>query len=67
MCKHCENGDVIGNFETNVGKIELFIETKYREISINSFETDAYGFEDLTINGDIKINFCPICGRKLSA
>ncbi|WP_286674413.1 hypothetical protein [Clostridium sp. VAP52] len=43
MCKHCEQGEVIGNFETS-----------------------KYGFDELTINGDIKINYCPICGRKLS-
>ncbi|MBZ9693288.1 MULTISPECIES: hypothetical protein [unclassified Clostridium] len=66
MCKHCEQGEVIGNFETNVGKIELFIEKGYDEISINSYETSKYGFDELTINGDIKINYCPICGRKLS-
>ena len=68
MCKYCKGKKVIGNFETNVGKIELFIEPGYgySEIAINSYETDDYGFEDLTINGNIKINFCPMCGRKLN-
>ena len=65
MCKHCEEGEVIGEFETDLGKIELFIETEYSEIAINSYETNKYGFDDVSVNGDIKINYCPICGRKL--
>lgn len=66
MCRHCENSrDVITNFETDIGKIELFIEENSNILTINSFETEEYGYDDLVVCDGVKINYCPMCGRKL--
>ena len=66
MCRHCENNrDVIGNYETCIGKIELFIEDDSKTLTINSFEAEEYGYDDLIVCDGLEINYCPMCGRKL--
>ena len=61
MCKYCEEKtEVIGNYNTDIGKIEVFLEDS--ELTINSYEISNH---PEIISSDIKINYCPMCGRKL--
>ena len=67
MCKYCEEKtEVIGNYNTDIGKIEVFLEDS--ELTINSYEISNHTeiiSSDISICDSIKINYCPMCGRKL--
>ena len=65
MCKYCENNE---NFDvySDLG-LRATIETRrgnpYIEIW-GSLDAGYFGYAD--IEGEIEINYCPVCGRKLA-
>lgn len=67
MCKYCENNKIMSNhdrFEVTLEKSHHPYRRDYHYISINHL----INFGDLGLhkyNITIKINYCPICGRKL--
>lgn len=65
MCKYCENNESF-NVYSDIG-LNATIETRrgnpYIEIW-GSLDGGYFGYAD--IDGEIEINYCPVCGRKLA-
>lgn len=66
MCKYCENANNELEVYSDLG-LRASIETRrgnpYIEIW-GSLDVGYFGYAD--INGEIEINYCPVCGRKLA-
>ena len=68
MCKYCENGENSENFDvySDLG-LGANIETRRGNPYIafwGSLDAGYFGYVD--IDGEIEINYCPVCGRKLA-
>lgn len=65
MCKYCEDSENL-NVYSDLG-LRAAIETRrgnpYIEIW-GSLDGGYFGYAD--IDGEIEINYCPVCGRKLA-
>lgn len=66
MCKYCENAanelDVYSDL-----RLHALIETRRGNPYIEIWgELDGGYFGYADINGEIEINYCPVCGRKLA-
>lgn len=62
MCEYCEKGKPLVIGETN----DFGISLKYMYFGVY---LEAYGYDvhGMGSNGlDVKINYCPMCGRKLN-
>lgn len=59
MCKYCENFDVYFDLSPRAN-----IETRHYIEFWGSLDAGYLGY--VNIEGKIKINYCPICGRKLA-
>lgn len=65
MCKHCENEkEVIKTCKFNECDLEVFIDGD-DSLCINAYNHSSCFTEDICEN--FKINYCPICGRRLNA
>lgn len=66
MCKYCENADNELEVYSDL-RLRASIETRrgnpYIEIW-GSLDGGYFGYAD--IDGEIEINYCPVCGRKLA-
>lgn len=64
MCKYCENNESF-NVYSDI-RLNAAIETRrgnpYIEVW-GSLDGGYFGYAD--IDGEIEINYCPVCGRKL--
>lgn len=65
MCKYCENNESF-NVYSDIG-LNAAIETKRGNPYIEVWgylDAGYFGYAD--IDGEIEINYCPVCGRKLA-
>ena len=66
MCKYCENADnelEVYSDLLRCASIETRRGNPYIEIW-GSLDAGYFGYAD--IDGEIEINYCPVCGRKLA-
>lgn len=65
MCEYCKKQDMKTINIKKFDNVELEFWIQYGELCYNSYN-HAYSNITAEIYGEFKINYCPMCGEKLS-